>query len=115
MGKRAEPGGAPATVPTVDAIVKPTAEPSSADMNPTCRPRKTDPTNIAIGARVSVDSGGGIGNAVTVNRAIRADMTDDCATVVACFQLEELLPVFVFVANSFFSKNRDITWPWLLE
>jgi len=72
IGNKAEPGGAPAIVPTVAAIVNPTADPKRADTNPTLGPRKIEPTNIAAGANVMADSGGGSGRAVTVRTAISA-------------------------------------------
>jgi len=89
IGKSADPGGVPAAVPIVDAIVKPIADPNSADTNPTLGPRNIEPTKIAAGARVIVDSGGGNGNAVTVRIAIRADITADCDMVVTRFLFEE--------------------------
>jgi len=89
IGNTAEPGGEPATVPTVAATVNPIADPKSADTNPTRGPRKIETTNIATGAKVMVDSGGGSGKAVTVKTVMSADITADNAIVVALLLLDE--------------------------
>ena len=70
------------------AIVNPITDPRSAETKPTLGPRKIEPTNIAAGAKVMVDSGGGNGNDATVKTAMRADITADCAIVVARLLLE---------------------------
>jgi hypothetical protein len=82
IGYNAEPGGAPAIVPTVAAIVKPIPDPIDAETNPTRGPRKIEPTKMAAGAKVNADRGGGRGIAVTVRTEIRADITADCAMVI---------------------------------
>ncbi len=99
IGNNAEPGGEPAIVPIVAAIVNPIADPKSADTNPTRGPRKIETTNIAAGANVIADSGGGSGKAVTVKTVISADITADCAIVVTRLLLDE----------------RALPLPWVLK
>ena len=69
--------------------MKPIADPNRADTNPTLGPRNIDPTKIAAGARVIVESGGGNGNAATVRTATRADITADCDIIVTRFLFDE--------------------------
>jgi hypothetical protein len=49
-------------------------EPIADDTSPSHGPIKMPVANMAIGAKVMVDSGGGIGIAVIVVTAIKADM-----------------------------------------
>ena len=54
----------------------PRAEPMAAEINPADGPRRMLVMNMAIGAKVIVESGGGIGMAIIVVTAIKAAMID---------------------------------------
>jgi hypothetical protein len=56
------------------------ADPIAAETNPPDGPRRMLATNMIIGAKVMVESGGGIGMAIIVVTAINAVMTDVRAT-----------------------------------
>jgi hypothetical protein len=57
------------------------AEPMAAEINPTEGPRRMLVMNMAIGAKVIVESGGGIGIAIIVVTAIKAAIIDVKATI----------------------------------
>lgn len=61
-------------VPTLAPAINPTPEPIADDMNPSHGPIKIQVANMAKGAKVMVESGGGMGIAIMVVTAIRAAM-----------------------------------------
>jgi len=75
--------GGTAIVPMFAPAKNPMPEPMAVDTSPIQGPIKILATNMAIGAKVIVDSGGGIGTAIIVVTAIKADITPIRANLVA--------------------------------
>src|SRR3989337_4449612 len=72
----------------------PMPEPMADDTSPIHGPIKMPVTNMAIGAKVIVDSGGGIGIAIIVVTAIKADITPIRANFVLALWKSALSLIF---------------------
>jgi hypothetical protein len=63
-------------VPMLAPTRNPMAEPMAAEIKPAEGPKRILVMNMAIGAKVNVESGGGNGIAIIVVTAIKADIID---------------------------------------